>query len=116
MTTDLTEQDVIMGRGEKRLLHAIKQAIHSYHPAAVFVYNTCVPALTGDDVGAVCRTAQEQFGVPCVLVDSAGFYGTKNLGNRIAGESVFSQVIGTRPPSRCRASRPDAMSRSTTST
>ena len=27
MTTDLTEQDVIMGRGEKRLFHAIKQAI-----------------------------------------------------------------------------------------
>ena len=26
MTTDLTEQDVIMGRGEKRLFHGIKQA------------------------------------------------------------------------------------------
>jgi nitrogenase molybdenum-cofactor synthesis protein NifE len=30
MTTDLTEQDIIMGRGEKRLLHAIKQAIDDY--------------------------------------------------------------------------------------
>ncbi len=50
MTTDLTEQDVIMGRGEKRLFHSIKQAIDSYQPAAVFVYNTCVPALTGDDI------------------------------------------------------------------
>ena len=27
MTTDLSEQDVIMGRGEKRLFHAIKQVI-----------------------------------------------------------------------------------------
>ncbi len=36
-----------MGRGEQRLLHAIRQAIDSYHPAAVFVYNTCVPALIG---------------------------------------------------------------------
>jgi nitrogenase molybdenum-cofactor synthesis protein NifE len=98
MTTDLTEQDVIMGRGERRLLHSIKQAINDYHPAAVFVYNTCVPALTGDNVGAVCKTAEQQFGVPCVLVDSAGFYGTKNLGNRIAGESVFCQVMGTRTP------------------
>ena len=26
MTTDLSEMDVIMGRGEKRLFHAIKQA------------------------------------------------------------------------------------------
>ena len=53
MTTDLTEQDVIMGRGEKRLFHSIKQAVETYSPAAVFVYNTCVPALVGDDVGAV---------------------------------------------------------------
>ncbi|MEM9643969.1 MAG: nitrogenase iron-molybdenum cofactor biosynthesis protein NifE [Planctomycetota bacterium] len=98
MTTDLTEQDVIMGRGEKRLLHSIKQAVTGYRPAAVFVYNTCVPALIGDDVGAICRLATERFGVPCVLVDSAGFYGTKNLGNRIAGESMFSEVIGTREP------------------
>ncbi len=98
MTTDLTEQDVIMGRGEKRLLHSIKQAIRDYRPAAVFVYNTCVPALTGDDVGAVCKAAEAHFKVPCVLVDSAGFYGTKNLGNRIGGEAMFSRVIGTRQP------------------
>ena len=55
MTTDLSETDVVMGRGEKRLFHAIKQAIDSYAPAAVFVYNTCVTALIGDDVEAVCR-------------------------------------------------------------
>ena len=32
MTTDLTEQDIVMGRGEKRLFHAIKQAIDDYAP------------------------------------------------------------------------------------
>ena len=37
MTTDLSETDVVMGRGEKRLFHAIKQAIDTYSPAAVFV-------------------------------------------------------------------------------
>ena len=98
MTTDLTEQDVIMGRGEKRLLHSIKQAIDSYSPAAVFVYNTCVPALIGDDVDAVCKAATEKWGVPVVPVDCAGFYGTKNLGNRIAGEAMVKYVIGTREP------------------
>lgn len=98
MTTDLTEQDVIMGRGEKRLFHAIKQAIDSYSPAAVFVYNTCVPALVGDDFEAVCRAATERWGTPVVPVDCAGFYGTKNLGNRIAGEAMFKHVIGTREP------------------
>lgn len=98
MTTDLTEQDVIMGRGEKRLFHAIKQAIDDYRPAAVFVYATCVTALIGDDMEAVCKAAQERWGVPVVPVDCAGFYGTKNLGNRIAGESMLKYVIGTREP------------------
>ncbi len=98
MTTDLTEQDVIMGRGEKRLFHSIKQAVQDHQPAAVFVYNTCVPALIGDDIAAVCKEAQTRWGVPVVPVDAAGFYGTKNLGNRIAGESMVKYVCGTREP------------------
>lgn len=98
MTTDLNEQDVIMGRGEKRLFHSIRQAIDSYSPAAVFVYNTCVPALIGDDFEAVCKAATEHFKLPVVPVDSAGFYGTKNLGNRLAGEAMFKYVIGTGEP------------------
>ncbi|WP_314410346.1 nitrogenase iron-molybdenum cofactor biosynthesis protein NifE [Pseudomonas kuykendallii] len=98
MTTDLTEQDVIMGRGEKRLLHAIRQAVEEFSPAAVFVYNTCVTALIGDDVDAVCKAAAGHFGVPVVPVDAAGFYGTKNMGNRLAGEAMFKYVIGTGEP------------------
>jgi nitrogenase molybdenum-cofactor synthesis protein NifE len=98
MTTDLNEQDIIMGRGEKRLFHAIKQAIDGYSPAAVFVYNTCVPALTGDDISAVCKAAETRWSVPVVPIDAAGFYGTKNLGNRIAGETMLKHVVGTREP------------------
>lgn len=98
MTTDLTEQDIIMGRAEKRLFHAIKQAVDSFHPPAVFVYNTCVPALIGDDIGAICKAAEQRWGVPVVPIDSAGFYGTKNLGNRIAGDAMVDYVIGTREP------------------
>jgi nitrogenase molybdenum-cofactor synthesis protein NifE len=102
MTTDLTEQDVIMGRSEKRLLHAIKQAIDEFSPAAVFVYTTCVTAVIGDDVAAVCKAAENLWGVPVVPVDSAGFYGSKNLGNRIAGETMIKHVIGTREPELAR--------------
>lgn len=98
MTTDLTEQDVVMGRAEKRLFHAIKQAVEDYQPPAVFIYNTCVPALIGDDIEAVCRAAEERWNVPVVPVDAAGFYGTKNLGNRIAGEAMVKYVVGTREP------------------
>lgn len=98
MTTDLSETDVIMGRGEKRLFLAIKQAVETYRPAAVFVYATCVTALIGDDFEALCKAASEQFGVPVIPVDAAGFYGTKNMGNRLAGEAMFKYVIGTREP------------------
>ncbi len=31
-------------------------------------------------------------------VDGAGFYGTKNLGNRIAGDAMVKYVCGSREP------------------
>lgn len=98
MTTDLSETDVVMGRSEKRLFHAIKQAVETYKPAAVFVYATCVTALVGDDMEAVCKAASQRWGVPVIPIDAAGFYGTKNLGNRLAGEAMFKYVIGTAEP------------------
>ena len=98
MTTDLSETDVIMGRGEKRLFLAVKQAIETYQPAAVFVYATCVTALIGDDFEALCQAAAKQFDTPVIPIDAAGFYGTKNMGNRLAGEAMFKYVIGTREP------------------
>ena len=98
LTTDLSEQEIIMGRGEKKLLFAIKTAVERWQPAAVFIYQTCVTALIGDDLEAVCRVARLSFGLPVILVDAAGFYGTKNLGNRIAGETIVNQVVGTREP------------------
>lgn len=97
-TTDLSEQDVIMGRGERRLFHAVRHIVQHYHPAAVFIYNTCVPAMEGDDIEAVCRAASQDTGTPVIAVDAAGFYGSKNLGNRIAGEVLVKKVIGQREP------------------
>ncbi|MGY0790526.1 nitrogenase iron-molybdenum cofactor biosynthesis protein NifE [Azospirillum argentinense] len=98
MTTDLTDIDVIMGRGEKRLFQAIRQTVETHSPAAVFLYATCVPALSGDDLDAVAKAATERFGLPVIPVDCAGFYGNKNLGNRIAGDVVVERIIGTREP------------------
>ncbi|MBD1388246.1 nitrogenase iron-molybdenum cofactor biosynthesis protein NifE [Neiella sp. HB171785] len=97
-TTDLNEQDVIMGRAEKRLLHAIKEVIERHDPPAVFVYMTCVPALEGNDVDAICDLAQQRWKRPVIAVDAAGFYGNKNLGNRIAGDVMVRKVIGTAEP------------------
>jgi nitrogenase molybdenum-cofactor synthesis protein NifE len=96
-TTDMNETDVVFG-GEKRLFKSIKEIIEKYKPPAVFVYQTCVPAMTGDDIGAVCKAAAEKFGKPVVPVISPGFVGPKNLGNKLAGEAILDHVIGTEEP------------------
>lgn len=96
-TTDMGENDVIFG-GEKRLFRSIKEIIEKYDPPAVFVYQTCVPAMMGDDIVAVCKVAAAKFGKPCVPILSPGFVGPKNLGNKLAGEALLDYVIGTREP------------------
>lgn len=96
-TTDLSENDVIFG-GEKKLYKAILEVKDRYSPAAVFVYSTCVTALIGDDLDAVCQKAAEKTGVPVIPVNSPGFIGSKNLGNRVGGESLLEYVVGTREP------------------
>jgi nitrogenase molybdenum-cofactor synthesis protein NifE len=96
-TTDINENDVVFG-GEKRLYKAIKEIVDKYDPPAVFVYQTCVPAMIGDDLNAVCKAASEKFGKPVIPVMSPGFAGPKNLGNKLAGEALLDHVIGTEEP------------------
>jgi nitrogenase molybdenum-cofactor synthesis protein NifE len=97
-TTDLSEMDIIMGQGEKRLYRAIKEAVARHAPPAVLVYSTCVTALIGDDVEAVCRHASEKLGTPVIPVNAPGFVGAKQLGNKLAGEALLDHVIGTVEP------------------
>lgn len=96
-TTDLSENDIIFG-GEKKLFKAIQDVQERYNPAAVFVYSTCVTALIGDDLNAVCKAAAAKAGIPVIPVHSPGFVGSKNLGNRLAGEALLEHVIGTAEP------------------
>ena len=96
-STELTETQVILG-GEGKLLEAIRSAVQRFVPQAVFVYSTCVTALIGEDIEAVCREAQLELKIPVIPVGAAGFLGSKNLGTRIAGEVLINHVIGTREP------------------
>ncbi|OHV79407.1 nitrogenase iron-molybdenum cofactor biosynthesis protein NifE [Ensifer sp. LCM 4579] len=97
-TTDLTELDIMMGQSERRLFHALRQIKEAYAPPAIFVYATCVTALIGDDIQAVCKRAAEKFGLPVVPINAPGFVGSKNLGNKLAGEALLDHVIGTVEP------------------
>ena len=96
-TTDINELDVIYG-GEKRLFKSIREILEKYDPPAIFVYQTCVTALVGDDIEAVCQRASEKFGKPVIPVNAPGFAGPKNLGNKLGAEALLDYVIGTVEP------------------
>ncbi|MBF0355779.1 MAG: nitrogenase iron-molybdenum cofactor biosynthesis protein NifE [Alphaproteobacteria bacterium] len=96
-TTDLSELDIIHG-GEKKLWKAIRELAERYRPPAIFVYQTCVPAMIGDDVVKVCKAASDKFALSVIPVDAPGFAGSKNLGNKLAGETLLDYVIGTHEP------------------
>ncbi|MGA7828015.1 MAG: bifunctional nitrogenase iron-molybdenum cofactor biosynthesis protein NifEN [Geobacteraceae bacterium] len=97
-TTEILENDVVFG-GEKKLYKAIQELAERYPEAkAIFVYATCVTAMTGDDIEAVCKAAQDKVAMRVIPVNTPGFIGDKNIGNRLAGEVLFKYVIGTAEP------------------
>jgi len=93
-TTDMGEIDIVYG-SEEKLRAAIKRTFEAVKPKAIFVYSTCVSGLTGEDIDAVCKGAESELGIRVIPVNAPGFVGPKNLGNRIAGEVLLEQVIGT---------------------
>ena len=96
-TSDLSEQDVVLG-GEQKLYDTVLDVVRRHRPPAVFVYSTCVTASIGDDLDAVCSAAAEHTGVPVVPVHAPGFVGSKNLGNKLAGQALLEHVVGTVEP------------------
>ena len=54
--------------------------------------------MIGDDLEAVCRAAAKKVGRPVIPINAPGFVGSKNLGNKLAGEALLDYVIGTEEP------------------
>lgn len=97
ITTDINEIDIIMG-SDNKILNAIKESCEIFKSKAVFLYTTCVVDMTGFDLLNIAKTAQEVVKIPVIPVDSPGFIGNKNYGNKKAGEALFKYVIGTKEP------------------
>ncbi len=95
--TDISTNDVIFG-GNKKLEESIEYIVEHKDPKAIFVYETCVTAMIGDDMDNICKRMQEKHNRPIIVVHSPGFVGSKNLGSRLGGEAVLGQLIGTREP------------------
>ena len=99
-TTELVQKDVVSAARRSSATPS-REVIERYgsEAKAVFVYATCVSALTGDDIEAVCKAASVESPIPIIPVNTPGFIGDKNIGNRLAGEVLLQHVIGTREPS-----------------
>lgn len=96
-TTDVNTNDVIFG-GDKKLEESIDYIVKHKEPKAIFVYETCVTAMIGDDIDNVCGRMEKKHKIPIVVIHSPGFVGGKNLGSRLGAESILHQLIGTKEP------------------
>lgn len=91
-TTALSEMDIIMGSA-KKLEDTITYVIKNYSPKAVFVYETCVTAMTGEHIEDTCKKMEQLLGISVIPVFAPGFAGSKNLGNKAAGDAVLKNII-----------------------
>ncbi len=95
--TDINTNDIIFG-GNKKLEDSIKYIIKHKNPKAIFVYETCVTAMIGDNMDSLAKRLEKKYSIPIVVVHSPGFVGGKNLGSRLGGIAILEQLIGTKEP------------------
>ena len=72
LTSGLGESEAIFG-GEDRLRECIRFAAEKYHPQAVFIANSCVSGVIGDDTKAIAEEMETELGVPVMAVSAHGF-------------------------------------------
>ena len=72
LTSGLSENEAVFG-GEERLRECIRFAAQKYHPQAVFIANSCVSGVIGDDTQAIAAEMEEELGLPVTAVSAHGF-------------------------------------------
>ncbi|MDU4660603.1 MAG: nitrogenase component 1, partial [Clostridium butyricum] len=78
------------GPGEKKLERALEGVIKEHNPKAIFVYSTCIVGVIGDDIKAVCKSAEQKYNLPVIPVMAPGFSGNKSKGYRIACNALMN--------------------------
>ncbi|MDO5134388.1 MAG: nitrogenase component 1 [Eubacteriales bacterium] len=69
----LDEMDAIMG-SDDRLIHDIAEAARIYAPAFIAVANSPIPYITGMDFDAICRTVEQETGIPSFYISTNGMH------------------------------------------
>ena len=72
LTSGLGESEAIFG-GEDRLRECIRFGAEKYHPQAVFIANSCVSGIIGDDTKAIAEEMETELGIPVMAVSAHGF-------------------------------------------
>lgn len=72
LSSDLEEEEAVFG-GEERLKRAIRYAAEKYRPKVIFIANSCVSGVIGDDVEAVAADMEQELGFPVLAVAAHGF-------------------------------------------
>lgn len=94
-TTDMQESDIVFG-GEKKLRQAVKEAYELFKPEAITISSTCPVGLIGDDIHAVAKEAEMEFGIQVLAFDCEGYKGvSQSAGHHIANNVLMRDVIGT---------------------
>ncbi|MFZ7132544.1 MAG: nitrogenase molybdenum-iron protein alpha chain [Eubacteriales bacterium] len=94
-TTDMQESDIVFG-GDKKLAQAIKEAIEIFNPKAISIAATCPVGLIGDDIHAVAKKAQQEYGIPILAFSCEGYKGvSQSAGHHIANNKLMKDVVGT---------------------
>ena len=72
LTSGLGENEAIFG-GEDRLRECIRFGAEKYRPQAVFIANSCVSGVIGDDTKAIAEEMEAELGIPVMAVSAHGF-------------------------------------------
>ncbi|WP_243375205.1 nitrogenase component 1 [Geotalea sp. SG265] len=95
----LVEEHAVFG-GEEKLRDLIKTTTELVRGSLYAVISGCVPALIGDDVGAVVK--EYRGGAPVIHVNTAGFIGNSYKGYEQYLEAVIDQLLTPQPVVRKR--------------
>ena len=72
LCSDITDGEAVFG-GEERLRRAVRYAFEKYHPQAVFIANSCVSGVIGDDTSAVADDMTDELGIPVIDTPHHGY-------------------------------------------
>jgi nitrogenase molybdenum-iron protein beta chain len=94
------EEHAVFG-GQEKLRDLIRSTLEVMRGDLFVVVSGCVPALIGDDVGAVVKEFQSAE-VPVIHANTAGFLGSSYKGYELYLDAVIDQLLAARPVVRRR--------------